>query len=79
MARIGYMTPEAATGKTKDLYATLEKNLPRVFNVFQAMGNSPAVLNSYMEFSGSLGKGSHSPQLIEKIALHVAQKNDCQY
>ncbi len=79
MARIEYMTPEAATGKTKDLYTTLEKNLPRVFNVFQAMGNSPAVLNSYVEFSGSLGQGGQSPQLIEKIALHVAQKNDCQY
>ncbi len=79
MARIGYMAPEAAEGKTKELYALLENKLPRVFNVFQGMGNSSAVLNSYMQFSGSLGEGSQSPQLIEKIALHVAEKNSCQY
>ena len=37
MARIGYMAPEAAEGKTKELYSLLENKLPRVFNVFQGV------------------------------------------
>ncbi len=79
MARVGYIAPEEATGKTKELYDGLAKNLPKIFNVFQAMGNNPAVLNAYMQFSGALKDGVLGPKFQEKIAVLVAEKNGCHY
>jgi AhpD family alkylhydroperoxidase len=45
----------------------------------RTFANSTAVLESYLNFSGSLAGGLLSPQLREKIALVVAEANSCEY
>jgi AhpD family alkylhydroperoxidase len=45
----------------------------------RAMANSPAVLDSYLLFSGALARGSLSTRLREQISLAVAQANGCDY
>lgn len=40
--------------------------------MMRTMGNSPAVLNGYLAFSGALGESSIGAKLGELIALAVA-------
>ena len=79
MPRIKPVAPEAATGQTKELYEGLQKKMGKVINVYQLMGNSPAVLNAYLQFSNALAESSLDAKLREQIALATAQANDCDY
>lgn len=79
MSRIAAVTPETATGKTKEMFDAINKKLGKVPNVFQHMANSPAVLEGYMSFSRALDGGVLPPKLRELIAITVAQINVCQY
>jgi alkylhydroperoxidase family enzyme len=42
-----------------------------------AMANSPALLQGYLDLSGALGRGVLRPATRERIALAVAQRNNC--
>lgn len=79
MSRIHQIAPEKATGKVKDFYAAIQKKLGRVPNIFLNLGNSPSVLEGFLNFSGAADQTSLSPQLREQIALAVAQTNQCNY
>jgi uncharacterized peroxidase-related enzyme len=79
MNRINAITPENASGKTKELFDGIKGKLGRVPNVFQLMGNSPAVLEGYLKFSESLNGGVLDPKLRELIAISVAETNVCEY
>jgi uncharacterized peroxidase-related enzyme len=48
-------------------------------NLMRVMANSPAVLQAYLQLSGSLGHGALSAQTREQIALAVGQANSCDY
>lgn len=49
-------------------------------NMFRTVAQSPAALNAMWGFFGALGKGgSIDAQLGEKIAVAVANRNDCHY
>jgi uncharacterized peroxidase-related enzyme len=48
-------------------------------NMMRAVGNSPAALQAYLQFSGSLATGELSARERELIALAVAQSNHCEY
>jgi len=48
-------------------------------NMFRAVANSPAALQSMWGSFGALGNGSITPQLGEKIAVAVADRNRCEY
>jgi len=45
------VNPTTATGKTKELFGVIEKAMKRVPNMIQLMGNSPAILNAYLNFN----------------------------
>ncbi|MFO0924865.1 MAG: carboxymuconolactone decarboxylase family protein [Pirellulales bacterium] len=79
MTRIQTVAPEQATGKAKELLNAVNGKLGLVPNMMRAMANAPAVLDAYLAFSSSLGKGSLSPKQREQIALTVAQRNGCDY
>lgn len=80
MARMKPVAPENANGELKHVYATIQKNMGgKVINIFQMMGNSPAVLKGFLALSDAAGQTSLSPQLREQIALIVGQTNQCQY
>lgn len=48
-------------------------------NMFRAVANSPAALQSMWGSLGALGGGTISAQLGEKIAVAVADRNRCEY
>lgn len=79
MQRIQSVNPETATGKAKELMDMAKKNIGMVPNLLKALANSPAVLQSYLSFSGALATGVLSPKTRESIALITAEKNNCDY
>ena len=79
MSRIPAINPDSATGELKTIYDGMKKSIGKVPNIFKHMGNSPAVLQSFLAFSQSLNNTSLSPQLREQIALVVGQENKCGY
>ncbi|MFC3159501.1 uncharacterized peroxidase-related enzyme [Chryseobacterium arachidis] len=79
MARIKALNPEEATGKTKELFDTVQSKMGMVPNMMRTLGNSPAVLNAYLGFNAGLNYSSLGGKLGELIALTVANENGCNY
>jgi len=79
MNRITQLDPASATGKTKQLFDGVQAKLGVVPNLFRVFGNSPAVLEGYLNFSGALASGVLNAKVREQIALAVAEINDCTY
>jgi len=79
MQKINALDPATTTGKSKELFNAIQSKLGMVPNMMRTMGNSPAVLNGYLSFSGALGESSLGGKLGELIALTVANVNGCEY
>lgn len=77
MSRLKSVPLDEASGLTADLYSAIKSQLGGVPNLFQFLGVSPKVLESY------LGMGPAQTSLTgaekETIALVVAQANSCNY
>lgn len=48
-------------------------------NMFAAVANSPVALQSMWSFFGTLGGGRLNKKLAEKIAVAIANRNQCEY
>ena len=79
MTRLQALNPETTTGKTKELFNAVQSKLGVVPNMMRTMGNSDAVLEGYLNFSGALSKGKLNNRTGELIALAVAESNNCLY
>lgn len=79
MTRLTALNPEEATGKTKDLFNAVQSKLGVVPNMMRTMGNSPAVLEGYLNLSGALSHGKLSSKTGELLALAVSEANSCDY
>ena len=79
MAKVKFVDPAQASGKSKELLTALQNNIKSVPNLAKALANSPAALKAWMEFDGVLAKGSLKAKLRQEIALAVGQKNGCEY
>jgi uncharacterized peroxidase-related enzyme len=79
MTRLSAIHPEEATGKAKELLDVIQSNFGMTPNLMRIMAQSPAVLEGYMNFSGSLRSGTLDTQLREQIAIAVAETNRCEY
>lgn len=79
MSRLNQITPESASGKTKELLDAVKGKLGLVPNMTRAMANSPAVLDGYLQLSGALTKGTLPAKTRELLALAVGQANGCDY
>ena len=80
MARINIPgTIAEAPSASHELLEAVNKQLGVVPNLFRLVSNSPAALSGYLALSGALGKGSLPVELSERIALAVAQVNECDY
>jgi len=79
MTRFNTIAPESATGKAKDLLAAVNTKLGIVPNMIRAMANAPAVLDGYLNLSGSLSKGTLSARTREQLALAIGETNQCDY
>lgn len=79
MARLPIQSIESATGSNRDVFAAFQKALGTVPNMTRVMANSPAVLQSYAQFSGTMGTAKLSAKIREQIALLTAENNECTY
>ncbi|MEQ9592026.1 MAG: carboxymuconolactone decarboxylase family protein [Cyclobacteriaceae bacterium] len=79
MTRLEAINPEETTGSTSELFAGIKSKLGVVPNMMRTMGNSPALLEAYLNYSEALGHGTLGAKLGELIALVVAEANQCQY
>lgn len=79
MQNLKALEPQSATGKIKELFDAINSKLGMVPNMMRTMGNSPAVLAGYLEFSATLGGGKLGMKTGELIALTVANANSCEY
>src|SRR6478735_4951449 len=79
MARLKALNPDEATGKTKELFTAIKGKLGVIPNMMRTMGNSPALLEGYLNLSGALSHGTLGAKTGELLALAVGQKNSCDY
>lgn len=79
MIRLKAVSPEEATGKTKELFNGIQSKLHMVPNMMRTMGSSSAVLEGYLNLSGALSHGTLGAKTGELIALAVAESNACDY
>ena len=79
MSRLQTIDPSNATGKAKQLLDAVKAKLGMVPNMTRVMATSPAVLESYLSFSGALAGGLLDARTREKLALLTAQENGCDY
>jgi uncharacterized peroxidase-related enzyme len=79
MTRLNTVDPTRAEGKAKTLLDTVKAKMGKTPNLTKVMADSPAVLESYLGFSGPLGGGTLPAKLKELLALTVGQTNGCDY
>jgi uncharacterized peroxidase-related enzyme len=79
MTRLNPVDPTRAEGKAKTLLDTVKAKMGMTPNMTKVMANSPAVLESYLGFSGPLGGGTLSAKLKQLLAVTVGQTNGCDY
>ncbi len=72
-------TIEAAPELTHASLRAVEKQLGSVPNMFRLIANSPAALDGYLGLNGALGHGTLDAKTRERIAIAVAQYNQCSY
>lgn len=79
MQRLTTLNPETTTGKSKELFDAIQGKLGMVPNMMRTMGNSPAVLNGYLQLNTALGASKIGAKLGELLALTIANANGCEY
>ena len=79
MTRLEALNPVTTTGKSKELFDGIQSKLGMVPNMMRTMGNSPAVLEGYLNLSGALAGGILGAKIGELLALTVAEANSCEY
>lgn len=79
MPRLNAVDPKQTDGARKELFDAVTAKMGKVPNLLRTMGNSPAVLESYLSFSNALGGSSLPADLRERIALVVGETNGCEY
>lgn len=80
MSRLPQIDPNQANPQQAELFGAVKSKLGRVPNLLRALGNSPAALSGYLEFSGALGNGTAlDTQQREIIALAISEANGCEY
>ena len=79
MSRIEPISYETSTGKAKELLDAVKGKLGVTPNMMKTMAQSPAVLEAYLNFLGSLAEGALNGKTREQIALITAEENGCGY
>lgn len=78
MSRIEPINHEESTGKAKKLLDAVKSKLGMAPNLMKTMAHSPAVLEAYLNFSGTLGTTLNA-KLREQISVLTAEENGCGY
>jgi uncharacterized peroxidase-related enzyme len=79
MTRVTLIDPVNATGPVASQLGQVKSAFGIVPNMFRAVANSPAALNSMWNAFGSLSQGRIGAKLGEQIAVAIADRNNCNY
>lgn len=79
MSRLPQITPETATPAQRPLLDETARQLGRVPNLYAALVNSPAALRGYLALREALTDGELDAGQRERLALLIAQENECAY
>jgi uncharacterized peroxidase-related enzyme len=79
MSRIPTVDPADATGAVAEMLADVQASLGTIPNLTRVMATAPAVLDGYLALSAALGKGRLNAGTRERIAVAVADANECDY
>lgn len=79
MSRIELVNPANTQGEAGKLLGQIHGAFGVVPNMFRAVANSPAALQSMWGAFGALGGGTLGARLGEQIAVAIADRNDCEY
>jgi len=79
MSRINPIDRNTTHEGTRRNFAAIEKQLGVVPNMMRTMAQSPSVLDGYLGFRATLGRGVLPEQLQAQLALTVAECNACDY
>ncbi len=76
MSRIELLTAANAPANSQPLLAEIQGAFGATPNMFRAVANSPAALQSMWGSFGALGGGTLGAKLGEQIAVAIADKNE---
>lgn len=79
MARVNLVDKASAPAGSRAALEQIQGAFGMVPNMFKAVANSPAALQSMWGSFGALGAGTIGAKLGEQIAVAVADRNDCNY
>ncbi len=79
MSRVQLINAADTTADRKALLDQVNQAFGTIPNMFKATANSPASLKSMWGAFGAMGKGVIGTKLGEKIAVAVANRNQCEY
>lgn len=79
MSRLPLIDPATTTENRRSTLASIHQAFGATPNMFKAVAHSPAALKMMWSAFGALSGGVLPPQLGEKIAVAVADRNDCHY
>lgn len=79
VARVPLVDRAAATGPVRTVFDQIHGAFGATPNMFRAVANSPAALQSMWAAFGALGGGVIGAALGEQIAVAVANRNACDY
>jgi uncharacterized peroxidase-related enzyme len=79
MPRIEPVDVGQATGRARQLLDGIQTEWGMVPNIVRTLAHALSVLEGYLGFERSLGRGGLSAGLREQIAVAVAEENQCRY
>lgn len=79
MSRLTPIDPAQASGETRELLEATQRTLGVIPNMARVLASSPAALKAWLESLRALAGGTLDPGLRERIALGVAEANECGY
>lgn len=78
-ARVSLLNTEDTNGVRRQVLDQIQSAFGATPNMFRAVANSPAALQSMWGAFGALGGGTLGAKLGEQIAVAVADRNECEY
>ena len=78
MSRVSIQT-QTAPAASQPMLAQIQQAFGATPNMFKAVANSPAALQSMWAAFGALGQGTLDARLGEQIAVAIANRNRCEY
>lgn len=73
------IVPQLSPAASQPLLGQIQQAFGATPNMFKAVANSPAALQSMWAAFGALGQGTLGAKLGEQIAVAIANRNRCEY